>query len=696
VVKVIVVLVVMLAAGLRGWGQDVKAASAAPQWPGAGRLVVGTCYQPADRTPAQVRADIALMQKAGFTLVRMGDLEWDSFEPREGVFTFAWFDAVVAQMQAAGMKVLLDVSGLPAPLWLHAKYPEVNLMDEHGDVVQPAERYMVDIGAPAYRTHVLAFAEALTKHYAHNPTVVAVGYDNEIGNGFMSYSAGDRQRFIAWLKVRYGSLGALNKAWSTEDWSRRLDSFDEVQLPYEDGPGPPERYLDLRRYWSSVTVDVLKELEQVRERNMPGLPAASNLWSDAGRKGFDYLATYKQYATYGTEGFYPGSDASAALHASMGVLLTKGDLDTPTWFDEFVTGGPGNYGGPKGKIRMWAYLGLIDYGQTFLAWTFNTHAGGEEQALWGLLDHDGTPSWKYDEFAQIATEFKKLQGMGFPRVHRPEVAIAYSFDSWVATQVPGGNNSVRAYFKTSYEDQVADALEPLFDDNIDTALIDVGHAQLDYKLVVVPADYIMDPKSAAALRAYVQGGGTVVMTAYSAKADEHSQWFETPLPGLLSDVFGVRTSQFYRPKAMPELVLDGKTVTTTQDFYEVLEPRGAETLARFTNTEEKSPAVTVHRYGKGRAIYVAVPAQDAVLRPLLRGLYAELGIVRGPVTPAGVYARVVQGRTLYVNTTAAVQRIAMDGEARGVVSGAQYAGAVVLPPYGAELVETAKRTTAVP
>jgi beta-galactosidase len=61
-----------------------------------------------------------------------------------------------------------------------------------------------------------------------------------------------------------------------------------------------------------------------------------------------------------------------------------------------------------------------------------------------------------------------------------------------------------------------------------------------------------------------------------------------------------------------------------------------------------------------------------------------------------VYARVVQGRTLYVNTTAAVQRIAMDGEARGVVSGAQYAGAVVLPPYGAELVETAKRTTAVP
>jgi beta-galactosidase len=75
---------------------------------------------------------------------------------------------------------------------------------------------------------------------------------------------------------------------------------------------------------------------------------------------------------------------------------------------------------------MWAYLALIDYEQTFLAWTFNTHRGGEEQALFGLLDHDGTPSWKYAEFKQIASEFARLQHFGFPRYRRPEVAIAYS------------------------------------------------------------------------------------------------------------------------------------------------------------------------------------------------------------------------------------------------------------------------------
>ena len=48
-------------------------------------------------------------------------------------------------------------------------------------------------------------ADALMKRYANHPAVIAVGYDNEIGNGFMSYSEADRQRFIAWLTKKYGT-----------------------------------------------------------------------------------------------------------------------------------------------------------------------------------------------------------------------------------------------------------------------------------------------------------------------------------------------------------------------------------------------------------------------------------------------------------------------------------------------------------
>lgn len=183
----------------------------------------------------------------------------------------------------------------------------------------------------------------------------------------LSYSEGDRQRFIGWLRTKYGTIEKLNKAWATQRWSRHLNSFEEVRLPYANGPSPPERYLDL----------------------------------------------------------YPINP----LGVTFGALQIKGDLETPAWFNEFTSGGGGTYGGPKGIIRMWAYLALLDYGQTFLAWTFNTHRGGEEQAWFGLLDHDGTPSLKYNEYKQIASEFSKLQHLGFPRYHKPDVAIAYSFEN---------------------------------------------------------------------------------------------------------------------------------------------------------------------------------------------------------------------------------------------------------------------------
>jgi beta-galactosidase len=69
-----------------------------PDWPGKGQLFVGTCYQPVDRSPEQIHHDIALMKQAGFTMIRMGDLSWDAFEPTEGKFEFAWFDDILKQM----------------------------------------------------------------------------------------------------------------------------------------------------------------------------------------------------------------------------------------------------------------------------------------------------------------------------------------------------------------------------------------------------------------------------------------------------------------------------------------------------------------------------------------------------------------------------------------------------------------------
>jgi beta-galactosidase len=623
------------------------------------------------------------MKQAGFNVVRMGDLSWDYFEPEEGKFTFDAFDRILDDMQANGIKVILDIPGTPAPLWLHHKYPGVNLVNAQGTVVHPAERYMLDISDPDYRRHAVRLAEQLTQRYARHPAVLAIGFDNEIGNTYMSYSDADRGRFIDWLKRKYGTLDALNQAWATQRWSRRLSSWDEVDLPYADGPGPAERNLDLRRFWSDNTVDVLKDLEAVRAKNAPDKPAISNLWDSAGRKGFDYLSTYRQYTHYGAMGFYPGDPVGSGFEA----LMMKAGLDTPIWFNEFTAGGPGYYG-TKGRSRMWAHFGLLLGAQSVMAWTYNSHLGGEEQMIMGLLDHDDRPSWKLSEFARIGSEFKTLQRLGFPRYTAPQVAFAYSFDSRNASTPPGPSNTMRNYFTVPYMDQVHNAFAPIFNDNIDTAVIHVGHDDLKrYKLVVVAADIVMDKQSADALRRYVHDGGTVVMTAFSAKVSETGQWFNTALPGRLSDVFGLRTSEFYNADAPVEIAFNGTKFATATTFYEVLEPSSAQVLARLANVEGTPPAITMNRYGQGRAIYVATVPQRPVMQALYRSLYGQLGIARGPVTPEGVYAREVQGRTLYVNTTTRPQEIQLDGKGTGVLGGKTWSGTLQLDPLGAELLQ---------
>lgn len=652
-------------------------------WPGPGQLYVGACYQPIDRSPAEIDNDIALMKRAGFNVVRMGDLSWDSFEPRQGQFTFKWFDTIMDKMHAADIQVILDIPGSPAPIWLHRSYPGVDIVNQSGDRVPPAERYMDDISDPDYRREVNILSETMIKRYAHHPALIAVGYDNEIGNGYLSYSPADRLRFIGWLKKKYGTIDALNHAWATQRWSRSLLSFDDVDLPLADGPGPSERFLDLHRFWSDTTISLLEDLDRNRQRIIPNIPAISNLWDTSSRRGFDYLSTYKSYVSYGAEGFYPGDPVSGSL----GALLVKGDLPRPIWFNEFTAGGGGFYGSP-GRSRMYAYLGLLLGSQATLAWTFNSHLGGEEQALFGLIDHDNTPSWKLYEFAHIAADFRRLQTLGFPRYTHPEIAIAYSFDSFVDSHPNGPSNTSLQYFKYPYTEQVQGAFAPIFRANIDTNLINVGHTDLaPYKLVIVPADYVMDEASAIALRGYVRAGGTVLMTAFSAKVDEHGKWFDTPLPGRLSDVFGIKVNAFYQTSEPLSYSLDGTTYETDTRFYEVPEPSTATTLAHFNGLTTDIPAITINDFGNGQALYIAMPSTPTVMAPILRHLIASLGIRRGPDTPDGVYARTVDGRTLFVNTTTSPQTISLPGQWRLTLSGKDLHDTLHLKPYESELVE---------
>ena len=159
-------------------------------------LYVGANYHPHDdKNPEKIKKDIELMKAAGFNVVRMGHLAWDSYEPSEGSFDFGWFDTVMDMMNEAGIKVILDIAIRPAPIWLHHKYPSINITDASGDVLYPNHRYMEDIGDPMYQKYALRFTDSLTKRYGNHPALLAFGIDNESGDGQISYSETARQRY---------------------------------------------------------------------------------------------------------------------------------------------------------------------------------------------------------------------------------------------------------------------------------------------------------------------------------------------------------------------------------------------------------------------------------------------------------------------------------------------------------------------
>jgi len=163
--------------------------------------------------------------------------------------------------------------------------------------------------------------------------------------------------------------------------------------------------------------------------------------------------------------------------------------------------------------------------------------------------------------------------------------------------------------------------------------------------------------------------------------------FDTSLPGRLSDVFGLKTNAFYDIPSTLKFQLDGDSIQTAVHHYEVLEPSTATVVARFTNTGDHAPALTINDFSKGKAIYLATESNPSTIGPRMNYLYTVTGIRPGPKTPEGVYARVVDGRTLYVNTTQEEKKLEVGINAHGVLSHKSYMGEMKLGPYQAELVK---------
>jgi len=653
-------------------------------------LYVGTNYHPHDdKNIEKIKSDIQLMKAAGFTSVRMGHLAWDSYEPAEGQFDFEWFDKVMDLMNEAGIKVILDIAVRPAPIWLHKKFPTIDVVDPNGHQLYANHRYMDDIGDPNYQKYALRYTDAITKRYAKHPALLAFGIDNESGDGPISYSETARERFILWLKNKYTTAESLNKAWAGQRWSRRINDFEEVGLPISGSVvGAPERVLDFRRFVSDEVNQFLFKVIDKVNINAPNVLTNTNAWYYSPLKYFDYAEmAYSGKMTREGCGFYPGNSLTTnwgVMNSAFGISRIQFESTNPFWCSEFTT-----MTAVPNSIRKSAYATLMYGNQMVCGWTWQSMHAGEEQYLEGMLDWDGIPNRKYEEYKKIATEFKKI-GKFFPYKLQAEVGLASSFPSQIAS----------SSFPEQQDGQLQACWGLFYYRNMDANVVEISKSPLKYKLLIVPGVTVMDEATATKIRDFVKNGGTAIMTSNSAVVDETGKVFASTRPGRLSDVFGIRVASFeetenlneisrksYKGKKL-EFTYKGKAVDTESTRFDVIESKGAEVIGNITSLDKDYPIMTLNKYGKGRAIYVGLPTDGNILNPLLDELIDQLNIKKGPDVPTGVMARQIdKNHFLYLNVSAEPKEIQMKGKTRSILFDKSYDGNFTIAPYEPEFIE---------
>ncbi|WP_246614731.1 beta-galactosidase [Paractinoplanes bogorensis] len=116
-------------------------------------------------------------------------------------------------------------------------------------------------------------------------------------------------------------------------------------------------------------------------------------------------------------------------------------------------------------------------------------------------------------------------------------------------------------------------------------VVPLGAPLDDYELVVVPFLHLVSAADHKALRAYVLGGGTLVLTYGSGLTDEHCR----VTSGAWEDLIGARVIRRHYDDWREDLELTGATAVLSRAGH---------------------PVVTEHHYGQGLVRYVAAPVDD--------------------------------------------------------------------------------------
>ncbi len=597
-------------------------------WPAISGIAYGGDYNPEQWPRETWQEDVRLMREAGVNLVSVGIFSWGLIETSEGVFDFAWLDELLDLLHANGIAVDLGTPTASPPAWFFAKYPHARAVTKAGVPLGFGSRGMASHSAGEYTKATAHFASELARRYAEHPAVVMWHVHNEYGVPVgEDYSEASVGAFRAWLRSRYTTLDALNTAWGTAFWGQHYEEWDQIGAPAAVPSAiNPAQKLDFMRFTDAqlrecyvVERDAIRAYasQPITTNFMAHQSFTTELWKWA--ELVDIVAN-DHYLTAadpeGEIGLALAADYTRSLAGGKPWILMEHSTSAVNWQERNVAKVPGEM----------ARNALSHFGRgadAILFFQWRASRSGAEKFHSAMLPHAGTDSRVWREVVEQGSTLAKLDAVKGSQV-TADVAILYDLESIWAQELewrPSVDLSPRERIRAYYERLWRDGLT-----------VDLAHPSADlsgYKLVVAPASYLLSRANAANLTAYVQQGGTLLVSCFSAIVDEHDAVHEGGFGAPLREALGLTVEEFLplREHEVASASLGDGTQLSPSVWQEDIRLEGAQVIASHTSGPGNGePAVTRNAYGEGIGWYVGTVLTVADLAPVLDRVYADAGI----------------------------------------------------------------------
>ena len=648
-------------------------------WPAITGIAYGGDYNPEQWPRETWFEDMALMREAGVNFVSVGIFSWALLEPKEGLFEFAWLDDLLDLLHENGIGADLGTPTASPPAWFFAEHPDARVISREGHVMGFGSRGMASHSHPAYREAAVRIASALAERYGKHPAVKMWHIHNEYGVPVgEDYSPASVAAFRSWLQSTYSSLDALNDAWGTAFWGQRYEDWEHIGAPaVAPSVVNPAQRLDFARFTDDQLLECFKaERDAIRVHAsqpittnlMANQSYTTDLWHWAGE--MDIIAN-DHYLTAadpnGHIGLALAADLTRSLAGGKPWILLEHSTSAVNWQPRNVAKRP------KELIRnsMQHYARGAD-AVMFFQWRASRK--GAEKFHSAMLPHAGASSRVFREVVDLGA---KLGAVAETQGSRVSAEVAMLWDSvsiwaqrleWRPSEDVEPTDTIRAYY------------EALWRDGVTTDFVHPEGDLSGYRLVVVPATYLLTRAAAQNLTEFAREGGTVLVSFFSGAVDEydavHEGGFLAPLKELLGTTVeeylplreGVRAGIAYGPDAA--LTLEGDV------WQEDLALAGAEVKGTYlAGPGVGKAAITRNQIGEGTGWYVSARLGADDLRRIFADVYKDAGIVPpDPEHDLEIVTRHGDNQDFVIAINHSDDAVAVNATGTNLLTGEEFAG----------------------